>query len=229
MANLISIEEAVAKIHDGAVIMVGGFLGCGTPHKLIDALAKSGRRDLTLIGNDSGCPGGPLGEDLYGVAKLVHNHQVKRLIVGHIGSNREAIEQMHSGELEVTFVPQGSLAEMIRAGGAGLGGVLTQVGLDTIVEDYDYVIGRMEIDGKTYLLERPLHADFALLSGHLVDRRGNVWYKGNARNYNPVMATAADTVIVEADHMVEVGDIEPENVMTPYVFVDYIVDGGAQA
>lgn len=229
MANLISIEEAVAKIHDGAVIMVGGFLGCGTPHKLIDALAKSGRRDLTLIGNDSGCPGGPLGEELYGVAKLVHNRQVKRLIVGHIGSNREAIEQMHSGELEVTFVPQGSLAEMIRAGGAGLGGVLTQVGLDTIVEDYDYVIGRMEIDGKTYLLERPLHADFALLSGHLVDQRGNVWYKGNARNYNPVMATAADTVIVEADHMVEVGDIEPENVMTPYVFVDYIVDGGAQA
>lgn len=229
MANLISIEEAVAKIHDGAVIMVGGFLGCGTPHKLIDALAKSGRRDLTLIGNDSGCPGGPLGEDLYGVAKLVHNRQVKRLIVGHIGSNREAIDQMNNGELEVTFVPQGSLAEMIRAGGAGLGGVLTQVGLDTIVEDYDYVIGRMEIDGKTYLLERPLHADFALLSGHLVDQRGNVWYKGNARNYNPVMATAADTVIVEADHMVEVGDIEPENVMTPYVFVDYIVDGGAQA
>ena len=229
MANLISIEEAVAKIPDGAVIMFGGFLGCGTPHKLIDALAKSGQRDLTLIGNDSGCPGGPLGEDLYGVAKLVHNRQVKHLIVGHIGSNREAIEQMNNGELKVTFVPQGSLAEMIRAGGAGLGGVLTQVGLDTIVEEYDYVIGRMEIDGKTYLLERPLHADFALLSGHLVDQRGNVWYKGNARNYNPVMATAADTVIVEADHIVEVGEIEPENVMTPYIYVDYIVDGGDKA
>lgn len=228
MAKFISIEEAVAKIPNGAVIMVGGFLGCGTPHKLIDALARNGQRDLTLIGNDSGCPGGPFGESHYGVAKLVHNHQVKKLIVGHIGSNREAIEQMHSGELEVSFVPQGSLSEMIRAAGAGLGGVLTQVGLGTIVENYDHTAGTMELDGKTYLIEKPLHADFALLSGYRVDKRGNIWYKGNARNYNPIMATAADTVIVEADHVVEIGEIEPENVMTPYVFVDYIVDGGAQ-
>lgn len=228
MAKFISVEEAVAKIPDGAVIMVGGFLGCGTPHSLIDALAKSGQRDLTLIGNDSGCPGGPLGESHYGVAKLVHNHQVKKLIVGHIGSNREAIEQMHSGELEVSFVPQGSLSEMIRAAGAGLGGVLTQVGLGTIVEDYNHTAGTIELDGKTYLIEKPLHADFALLSGYRVDKRGNIWYKGNARNYNPIMATAADTVIVEADHVVEIGDIEPENVMTSYVFVDYIVDGGTE-
>ena len=228
MAKFISVEEAVAKIPDGAVIMVGGFLGCGTPHNLIDALAKSGQRHLTLIGNDSGYPGGPLGESHYGVAKLVHNHQVKKLIVGHIGSNREAIEQMHSGDLEVSFVPQGSLSEMIRAAGAGLGGVLTQVGLGTIVEDYDHTAGTIELDGKTYLIEKPLHADFALLSGYRVDKLGNIWYKGNARNYNPIMATAADTVIVEADHVVSVGDIEPENVMTSYVFVDYVVEGGSK-
>ena len=228
MSKIITFEEAVALIPDGASLMVGGFMGCGTPHKLIDALSKSGKSGFTVMCNDASMPGGPLGEDYYGLAKLVHNKQIKKLIATHVGLNPEVAQQSNAGELELILIPQGSFAEMIRAGGAGLGGVLTPTGVDTIVEGYDHVHGRIEIDGKTYLIEKPLRADFALISGYYIDKVGNIWYKGTTRNFNVAMATAAETVIAEADNLVEVGRIEPENIVTSGVYVTYIVDGGAK-
>ncbi len=227
MAKFITIEEAVALIPDGASIMFGGFMGCGNAHKIVDALSKSGKGNFTMISNDASMPGGPMGEDYYGVAKLIHNRQIKHLIATHVGLNPEVAQQMNEGFLKVDLIPQGSLAEMIRASGAGLGGVLTPTGFGTIVQDYkDYVHSVQEIDGRKYLLMKPLHADFAIISGNQIDKAGNVWYKGTTRNFNLVMATAADVVIAEADHVVELGGIEPENVMTSGVFVSYVVDGG---
>ena len=226
MAKFVTVEEAVALIPDGATIMVGGFMGCGNAHKIIDALSKSGKGNFTLISNDGSMPGGPLGEDYYGVAKLIHNHQVKHLIATHVGLNPEVAQQMNEGTMKVDLIPQGSLAEMIRANGAGLGGVLTPTGVGTIVEDSPFCLGKQTIDGKEYLLMKPIRADFALLNGHIIDKFGNIWYKGTTRNFNIVMATAADVVIAEADNVVEIGDIEPENVVTSGAFVNYIVDGG---
>ena len=225
--KLISVEEAVNMIPDGATIMYGGFLGCGSAHHIIEALCKKGTKDLTIIGNDCGMAVGPQGEEFYGVAKLVHNHQVKRVIATHVGMTPDVGTQgMVEKTLQVDLVPQGSLAEMIRAGGAGLGGVLTPTGVGTIVEDSPLCLGKQTINGKEYLLMQPLRADFALVNGHTIDKFGNIWYKGTTRNFNIVMATAADVVIAEADHLVEVGDIEPENVVTSGAFVNYIVDGG---
>ena len=227
MPKFVSIEEAVKLIPDGASIMFGGFMGCGSAHKIIDALAKSGVKDLTLIGNDAAMPGGPMGEDFYGVAKLVHNHQVKRLFATHVGLNPEvATQSMIDGTLETILVPQGSLAEMIRADGAGLGGILTPTGVGTIVEENPLCLGKQTINGKDYLLMAPVHADFALIAGAKIDKAGNVWYKGTTMNFNIVMATAADVVIAEAEEIVEIGEIAPEDVRTSYVFVDYVVEGG---
>jgi acetate CoA/acetoacetate CoA-transferase alpha subunit len=226
MAKIIDLQEAIDLIHEGASIMFGGFLGCGNAHKIIRALANSGKGGFTMICNDAAFPAGPLGEDYYGVAKLVHNRQIKKLIVSHVGTNPEVAEQMNAGELEVVLVPQGSLAEMIRAGGAGLGGVLTPTGLGTIVEESEHVAGKLTIDGKEFLIEKPLKADIAIISGYKVDKSGNVWYKGTTRNHSPAMATAAETVIVEADNLLEVGGIPQEDIVTPGVFVDFIVDGG---
>ena len=227
MPKFISIEEAVKLIPDGATVMFGGFMGCGNAHRFIDALSKSGVKDLTYIGNDGVCPGGPMGEEYYGAAKLIHNKQVSRMIASHVGLNPEVAQQsMVDGTLEVTLIPQGSLAEMIRAGGAGLGGVLTPTGVGTIVEDSPLCLGKQTIDGKEYLLMKPLHADFALVNAHMIDKFGNMWYKGTTRNFNVVAATAADVVIAEADNLVEIGDIDPENVVTSGAFVNYIVDGG---
>ena len=153
MPKFVSIEEAVKLIPDGASIMFGGFMGCGNAHKFIDALSKSGVKDLTMICNDGSMPGGPMGEDYYGVAKLIHNKQVKKLIATHVGLNPEvATQSMQDGTLEVVLIPQGSLAEMIRADGAGLGGVLTPTGVGTIVEDNPYCLGKQTINGKDYLL-----------------------------------------------------------------------------
>ena len=226
MDKIISVEEAVAMIPDGATIMFGGFLGCGSAHHVIDALAKSGKKDLTVIGNDCGMAAGPNG-DLYGVAKLVHNHQVKHVIATHVGMTPDAAAQgMVDKTLTVDLIPQGSLAEMIRAGGAGLGGVLTPTGVGTIVEDSPFCLGKQTIDGKDYLLMKPIRADVAVVNAHMIDKFGNMWYKGTTRNFNIVMATAADLVIAEADHVVEIGDIQPENVVTSGAFVNYIVDGG---
>ena len=226
MAKIISVEEAVAMIPDGATIMFGGFLGCGSAHKIIDALSKSGKSGFTIIGNDCGMATGPDG-DLYGMAKLVHNKQVKRVIATHVGMTPDVgTQNMVDKTLEVNLIPQGSLAEMIRAGGAGLGGVLTPTGVGTIVEDSPLCLGKQTIDGKEYLLMKPLHADFALVNAYKIDKAGNMWYKGTTRNFNVVAATAADVVIAEADNLVEIGAIEPENVVTPGAYIKYIVDGG---
>jgi len=211
-----SIDEAVAHIKDGMTIMIGGFLGCGSPHRLIDALVKKGVKDLTLICNDSGFPE-------IGSGKLVVNKQIKKLIASHVGTNKETGNQMNSGEMEVVLVPQGTLAEQVRAGGAGLGGFLTPTGVGTIVEEGKE---RIVIDGKTYLLELPLRADVALIAGETVDKFGNIVYYGATRNFNTLMATAADIVIVEAENVVEVGEIDPNDVVTSGIFVDYIVNGG---
>lgn len=209
-------EEAINHIKDGMTIMVGGFLGCGSPHRLIDALVEKGVKDLTLICNDSGFA------DI-GVGKLVVNKQIKKLIASHIGTNRETGNQMNAGEMEVVLVPQGTLAEQVRAGGAGLGGFLTPTGVGTVVEEGKE---KIEIDGKTYLLELPLRADVALIAGETVDQFGNIVYYGATRNFNNLMAPAADLVIVEAEEVVEVGELDPNDVVTPGIFVDYIVNGG---
>ena len=227
MPKFVSIEEAVKLIPNGSSVMFGGFMGCGNAHRFIDALAKSGVKDLTMICNDASMPGGPMGEEFYGVAKLVHNKQIKKLIATHVGLNPEvATQSMIDGTLEVILVPQGSLAEMIRAGGAGLGGVLTPAGVGTIVEENPLCLGKQNINGRDYLLMAPVHADFAVIAGAKIDKAGNVWYRGNTSNFNLVMATAADTVIAEAEEIVEMGEIEPENVRTYGVFVDYVVEGG---
>ena len=227
MAKIISVEEAVAMIPDGATIMFGGFLGCGSAHHIIEALAQKGTKDLTIIGNDCGMATGPNGEEFYGVAKLVHNHQVKHVIATHVGMTPDVGTQgMVDKTLTVDLIPQGTLAEMIRAGGAGLGGVLTPTGVGTIVEDSPLCLGKQTIDGKEYLLMKPLHADFALVNAYKIDKAGNMWYKGTTRNFNVVAATAADVVIAEADNLVEIGAIEPENVVTPGAYIKYIVDGG---
>lgn len=229
MAKFISLEDAVKLIPDGATIMFGGFMGCGSAQRFIEALSQSDVKNLTMISNDASKPGGPNGEDYYGVAKLIHNRKIKRLIATHVGLNPEvAVQSMQEGTLQVDLVPQGSLVEMIRADGAGLGGVLTPTGVGTIVEDSPLCLGKQTIRGREYLLMAPLHADFAVIAGAKIDKAGNVWYKGVTSNFNVVMATAADTVIAEAEEIVEIGEIAPENVRTPGVFVDYVVEGGVK-
>jgi acetate CoA/acetoacetate CoA-transferase alpha subunit len=215
MNKVISLNEAVNMIHDGMTIMVGGFLGCKNPFKIVDAIVDKGVKDITLIANDTSFPE-------IGIGKLIVNKQVKKLIASHVGTNKETGNQMNSGEMQVELVPQGTLAERIRAAGAGLGGVLTPTGLGTIVAEGKTII---EVDGKEYLLEKPLKADIALIVGAKVDKKGNVRYAKATRNFNPLMATAADIVIVEADEIVEAGGIDPDDVMTPGIFVDYIVGG----
>lgn len=212
MKKTISLKDAVAMVKDGATIMIGGFLGTGAPAQLVDALVESGVKDLTVIANDTVFDG-------KGWGKLIENRQVKKIISSYIGGNAASIDQMNAGETEVELVPQGTLAERIRAKGAGLGGVLTPTGLDTVVEKGKK---RITIDGKDYLLEKPLGADFALIGGSVVDESGNVFYRGTTRNFNPTMAQAADVVIVEAEKIVPVGELAPEVIHTPFIFVDYI-------
>lgn len=215
--KIVSVQEAMTHIHDGQTIMIGGFMTVGTPEILMDALVEKGVRDLTVIANDTGVPG-------RGIGKLISARMIKKLIASHIGLNPETGAQMTAGELDVTLVPQGSLAEMIRAGGAGLGGVLTPTGIGTEVEN-----GKQKIvlNGVEYLIELPLKADIALIRGSIVDKAGNVFYNGTTRNFNPMMATAAKTVICAAEKIVEVGELDPNYVMTPGIFVDYIVGGEA--
>ena len=234
MPKFVSIEEAVKLIPDGATVMFGGFMGCGSAHKFIDALSKSGVKDLTAICNDGSMPlvpGQPLyellHEDYYAIAKLIHNHQIKRLIATHVGLNKEVAQQSMKDDpptLKVDLLPQGSMAEMIRAGGAGLGGVLTPTGVGTEIEESPFCLGKQNINGRDYLLMAPLHADFAVITGAKIDRAGNVWYKGTTSNFNIVMATAADTVIAEAEEIVDA--ITPEDVRTFGMLVDYVVEGG---
>jgi len=215
MRKIITVVEALEHIQDGCSIMVGGFLGVGTPEILIDAIVEKGVKDLTIIANDTGFID-------KGVGKLVANKQVKKIITSHIGTNPETGNQMNNRDIEVELVPQGTLAERIRAKGAGLGGILTPTGIGTVVAE-----GKesLTIDGREYLLEKPLGADIALIGGSLVDTHGNVVYKSTTRNFNPLMATAADLVIVGAQEIVPVGDIKAEEIITPKIFVDYIVKG----
>jgi acetate CoA/acetoacetate CoA-transferase alpha subunit len=211
--KLITIDEAIDMIQDGMSIMVGGFMGCRNPFKIVDAMIAKGIKDITLIANDTSFPE-------VGIGKLIVNKQVKKVIASHIGLNKETGNQMNAGEIEVELVPQGTLAERIRAAGAGLGGILTPTGIGTVVAEGKQII---EVDGKKYLLEKPLKADISLIVGAKVDKKGNIRYKKATRNFNPIMATAADLVIVEADEIVEVGDIDPDDIMTPGIFVNYIV------
>lgn len=211
--KLVSMEEAVSHVKDGMTVFIGGFLGVGTPEKIIDALVAKGVKDLTVIGNDTGFPD-------KGIGRLVVNNQVKKVIASHIGTNPETGRKMQTGEMEVELAPQGTLAERVRAGGNGLGGILTPTGIGTIVEEGKEII---TVDGKKYILEKPLRADVALLNGSVVDELGNVIYAKTTKNFNPMMATAADTVIVFAEKLVKVGEIDPDHVMTSRIFVDYIV------
>lgn len=211
--KLVTMEEAVSHVKDGMTVFIGGFLGVGTPEKIIDALIEKGVKDLTVIGNDTGYPD-------RGIGRLVVNNQVKKVIATHIGTNPETGRRMHTGEMEVELVPQGTLAERIRCGGFGLGGFLTPTGVGTIVQEGKEVI---TVDGKDYLLEKPLKADVALINGSIVDELGNVIYAKTTKNFNPMMATAADTVIVFAEKLVKAGEIDPDHVMTSRIFVDYIV------
>lgn len=213
MDKLITIQEAVSKLKDGMTIMVGGFLTTGGPNLLMDAIADSGIDKLTLICNDAAFADKGLG-------KLIANKQVKKLITSYIGSNPTAIELMNSSQMEIEFSPQGTLIERIRAAGAGLGGVLTPTGLGTMVENGKQVI---ELDGKKFILERPIKADISFIGASISDKMGNLYYKGTTRNFNPLMAMAADIVIAEAEQIVEVGAIDPENIHTPAILVDFLI------
>ncbi|GAB7540885.1 CoA transferase subunit A [Cupriavidus sp. 8B] len=211
--KIISLEDAVALIPDGATVMVGGFMGVGTPERLMNELLRQGKRDLTVIANDTAVPG-------RGIGKLVAAGVLRKAIVSHIGLNPETQRQMIVGALEVDLVPQGTLIERIRAAGCGLGGILTQTGVGTLVEAGKR---KLEVEGVEYLLEKPLRADFALVEAFVSDYQGNLVYALTARNFNPVIAMAGATVIVDAAHIVPVGMISPDHVMTPSVLVDYLI------
>jgi acetate CoA/acetoacetate CoA-transferase alpha subunit len=209
----INLEQAVALIPEGASLMIGGFMAVGSPERVIDELVRQGRGNLTIIANDTAMPG-------VGIGKLVRARLVRKAIVSHIGLNPETQKQMLAGEMTVELVPQGTLIERIRAGGFGLGGVLTPTGVGTVVEDGKQTVVVAE---KKYLVEPALRADFALINAFLADYLGNLAYALTARNFNPVVAMAADTVIAEADNIVPVGLIGPDHVVTPAPLVDYLV------
>ncbi len=207
--------EAVAIIPNGATIMMGGFGLCGIPENLIAALRDRGTRDLTIISNNAGV-------DDFGAGLLLQTKQVRKMISTYVGENKEFERQLLSGELEVDLVPQGTFAERIRAGGAGIGGFFTPTGYGTLVAEGKET---RTIDGKPYVLEAPLRADFAFVKGRKGDRVGNIVYRRAARNFNPMMATAATITIAEVEQLVEPGDIDPDHVVTPGIFVRYILQG----
>ncbi|AIA67256.1 TPA: CoA transferase subunit A [Streptococcus equi subsp. zooepidemicus] len=215
MNKRISMEEAVNLIKDGDTIMVGGFMTNGSPERLIDALVAKGVKHLTLICNDAGFPD-------KGVGKMVAQHQFQKIIASHIGLNKEAGRQMTAGETVIDLVPQGTLAERIRAGAYGLGGFLTPTGIGTLVEEGKQ---KLQVNDKDYLLELPLKADVALIFADKADELGNLCYKGSENNFNQVMAANAEITIVEARDIVPVGAIEPIAVQTPGIFVNYLVEG----
>lgn len=210
--KIISKKEFADLLKDGMTIMVGGFLACGTPESLVDIILEKGVKNLTIICNDTSFVD-------RGVGRLVASKQATRVITSHIGTNTESGKQMVEGTLRVDLVPQGTLAERIRCAGAGLGGVLTPTGVGTIVEEGKQ---KITVDGREYLLELPLRADLALIKGSRVDHAGNVVYNATTRNFNPLMAMAADIVVAEAEELVKIGDIMPELVMTPAPLVTHI-------
>ena len=213
---LASAAEAVEPIPDGATILMGGFGLCGIPETLIDALRARGTKGLTVISNNAGV-------DDFGIGVLLRARQVRKMIATYVGENKEFERQFLTGELEVELVPQGTFAERIRAGGAGIGGFFTPAGYGTLVAD-----GKESrlIDGTHYILELPIRADFAFVKGWKGDRTGNLVYRKTARNFNPVMATAAAVTIAEVEHLVEPGEIDPDHVVTPGIFVQYIFEAG---
>ena len=212
----ISAKDSIAMIPDGATVMVGGFLAVGTPERAVNEIIAQKKRDLTVIVNDTATPD-------RGVGKLIAAKLVRKVIASHIGTNPETQRQMIAGELEVELVPQGTLVERIRAGGYGLGGVLTPTGIGTPVEDGKQ---KVDVNGKSYLVEAALRADFALVHAFLADYLGNLGYALTARNFNPVMAMAADTVIASADNIVPVGVMSPDHIVTPAPVVDYLIANG---
>ncbi len=212
----IPVADAVALIPDGATLMIGGFMGVGTPERIVDEIVKQGKRNLTVIANDTAVPG-------RGIGKLVDAGLVARTIASHIGLNPETQKQMIAGKMAVDLIPQGTLIERIRAGGCGLGGVLTPTGIGTIVEEGKQIV---EVNGRQYLVETALRADFALVNAFMADYLGNLSYALTSRNFNPVVAMAADTTIVCAEHIVPVGLIAPDHVITPAPLVDYLIMNG---
>ena len=216
MSKTITAAQAAGYVKDGMTVMIGGFMVNGTPEVICNAIAAQGTKNLTVIANDGGFPG-------RGVGALISAGCVKKLIVSHIGLNPDAGAGMKDGSIDVTLVPQGTLAECIRAGGAGLGGVLTPTGLGT-----DVAIGKevVTIDGKEFLLEKALKADVALIGASRIDEDGSIFYAGTTRNFNPMMATAAEVVIAGAPAIEPIGAIKGEEIVTPGIFVDYIVVGG---
>ncbi|MDR1854403.1 MAG: 3-oxoacid CoA-transferase subunit A [Azoarcus sp.] len=230
----LDIEQVASFLRDGMTIMYGGFMGNGTPPRLMQAILDSGVKDLTVIGDDAGFSDASKGPE--GIGLLIRNKRIKKMITGHIGLNKEAQRLMLAGEMEIELSPIGTIAERIRAGGSGLGGVLTPTGVGTSVGDVDQPLtfnGQklnrkpvLNINGRDYLLELPLKADLAVLEAVKADKFGNLVYYTSMRNHNPLMALAADVVIAEAHQIVEVGAIEPDHVMTPGVLVDHIVYPG---
>ncbi|KAF0198078.1 MAG: acetate CoA-transferase alpha subunit [Bacillota bacterium] len=206
-------EEALREMQNGATVMIGGFLVVGTPETLIEEILKKGVTDLTVIGNDTGFPE-------RGIGKLIVAKRAKKVLASHVGTNPETGRQMHAGETEVVLIPQGTLAEQVRAGGAGLGGILTPTGVGTIVEEGKQ---KIEINGKEFLLELALQADYALIKAHKADEKGNLVYRRAARNFNPLMATAAKIVVAEVDEIVPIGKLDPDEIVTPGLFVTYLV------
>jgi len=215
LSKVKTIQEAMEFVKDGMTVMLPGFLGVGTPEALIDAICERKTGNLTVIYNDGAFPG-------VGIGKLIRHGLVRKMISTHTGTNPELVKAIAEGRVEIELLPQGTLVERIRAAGAGLGGILTPTGVGTSVEERKTI---MELDGATYLLELPLRADVALLYAFKGDTQGNLVYRRTARNFNPIMATAADFVIAEVEHLVDVGEIEPEHVMTPGIFVDIVVRG----
>jgi acetate CoA/acetoacetate CoA-transferase alpha subunit len=213
MYKTIALSDAVEKIPDGASLMIGGFLGVGSPHRIIAELVRQGRKSLTVIANDTARPE-------VGIGLLIGAKAVRKVVVSHIGTNAETQRQIIASELEAELCPQGTLAERIRAAGYGLGGVLTPTGVGTAVADGKRTV---EVDGRDFLLEPPLKAEFALITAKRCDYRGNLDYALTARNFNPIMALAANTVIVEPDEIVPTGVIPPDDVVTPHVLVDHII------
>ena len=213
MSKVTAVADAVALIPDGAKLMIGGFMGVGSPHSVIDELVRQGKKDLTVIANDTA-------RKDYGIGKLIAAGRVKHLVASHIGLNPETQQRMIDGDIEVDLIPQGTLAERIRAGGTGLGGVFTPTGVGTTVAEGKETI---ELDGRVYLIERAIRADFALVAAWRADYYGNLQYELTARNFNPVMTLAADTVIAEAGEIVPVGMIPPDQVETVSVIVDHLV------
>jgi acetate CoA/acetoacetate CoA-transferase alpha subunit len=209
----IPVEDAVAKIPDGASLMIGGFMAVGSPERVLDEIVRQGKRELTVIANDTAMPG-------VGIGKLIDAKLVRKVVASHIGLNPETQQQMMGGDLIVDLIPQGTIIERIRAGGYGLGGVLTPTGLGTDVEKGKQ---KLEVNGRTYLVEVAIRADFALVHAFLADYLGNLAYALTARNFNPIIAMAGTTVIASAENIVPVGVIAPDHVMTPAPLVDYLI------